>query len=103
MDINISIMIKDMVREKRRIDPDLSPGMAFREVIEENPEWLEKIDIETQSFLLDPELRASLLSKLIELKLKEKKDLTYSMAFSEVQKENRGLTLLFVSDMRKKR
>jgi hypothetical protein len=91
-------MIRDLIREKIRVNPNLSPGMAFSEAIDENPGFVSRIDEDTKTSL-DSELRASLLSKLVELKLKEKKNLYYSEAFSEVQKENPGLTKLFQRDL----
>jgi hypothetical protein len=91
-------MIRDLVGEKMKANPNLSPGMAFSKVIDENPEIVLKIGEDTQASL-DPELRASLLSKLVELKLKEKKNLYYGEAFSEVQRENPDLTKLYQRDL----
>lgn len=95
-------LIRDLIKEKMRVNPNLRLGMAFSEVLDENPGLVSNIDEGTKASL-DPELRASLLSKLIELKLREKKNLYYSEAFSEVQKENPGLTLLYKKDIEKKR
>jgi len=102
MDNTALLMIKDLIRNRMSADPDLSRGEALRELMEENPEWFKKyVNSKTQASL-DPELRASFLSKLVEFKLKENKDFSYGMAFSEVQKENPELTLLYQSDIAKR-
>jgi hypothetical protein len=97
-------MIRYAIECKKEENPQLTTGAAFKEFVEEWPELLGKIKrIDIGSLDLDNEGRAFLMSKLVELKLKEKKDLTYGMAFSEIQKENPGLTLLYQSDIAKKR
>lgn len=97
-------LIKYSIECKKTENSKLTTGAAFRELAEEWPELLEKMKgMDIGSLDLDNEGRAFLMSKLIESKLKEKKDLTYSMAFSEVQKENFGLTLLYQNDIAKKR
>lgn len=98
-DPEIMSLIENLINIKKEANPHLTRGMAFCEIVDKNPKLVAKIGPEIQTSL-DPELRAALLSELIKLKLEEK-NLYYSEAFSEVQKENPELALLYSKDIRK--
>lgn len=73
-----------------RADFDYSPAFAFSEAVRVNPDLIKSAD---------KQARACLLAKLVNLEM-QARNLSYSEAFTEVQRANPKLTLQYQRDLR---
>ncbi len=95
--------IADLVSDVLQKDKTLTYGKAFKKVIDENPKILKGLE-EIESYQMRKKILSMGLDEMLEmltkLKNEEKKDISYSQAFSEVQVQYPGLIQEYIGEIR---